>query len=229
MPDNPSGALLGSNGIGALRWLVTLYRRDQAPADDMALIEHLVPIATVHADIQPTYASTFYQSTQVDTPITHMINIRWQDYPATIETVVRTTKRPSDGGLRTELFRVRRTKEVAGRKRFLQLECELEHSRLTPDDSDQTRNDLLTEPYGTPIPWDNGDTVWDAWTPNDTPWDIPVWPTPRTPWDDGTTEWDALAPHDTAWDLPASPGPRTFWDGGASEWDAALTAWDGAS
>jgi head-tail adaptor len=146
MPDNPSGALSATVGLGTLRWLVTLYRRDQTPADDLALQERLVPIATVHADIQPTYASTFYQSTQVDLPVTHMINIRWQDYPETIDVVIRSTDRPV-GGLRTELFRVRRTKEIAGRKRFLQMECELEHSRITPDDSDGARNALLTEPY----------------------------------------------------------------------------------
>ena len=144
MPVDPAGGLAG--GLGTLRWLVTLYRRDQAPADDLALTETLVPIATVHADIQPTYASTFYASTQVDTPITHMINIRWADYPATIDVVIRSTTRPG-GGQRSEIFRVRRTKEVGGRKRFLQMECELEHARTTPDDGDGTRNVLLTEPY----------------------------------------------------------------------------------
>jgi head-tail adaptor len=143
MPDNPSGALAAS--VGSLRWLVTLYRRDQSPADDLALQETLIPLATVHADIQPTYASTFYASAQVDQPITHMINIRWQDYPATIDVVVRSTDRPG-GGQRSEVFRVRRTKEVAGRKRFLQMECELERAMTTPDDSDATRNALLTEP-----------------------------------------------------------------------------------
>src|ERR1700761_3871686 len=108
MPDNPSGALAQS--IGALRWLVTLYRRDQAPADDLALTENLVPIAIVHADIQATRPGTFYQSVQVDTPTTHMIFIRWQDYPTNIEVVVRTTQRP-DGSLRSEVYRVRRSME----------------------------------------------------------------------------------------------------------------------
>lgn len=165
MPFDPSGALAAS--IGSLRWLVTLYRRDQAPADDLALTENLVPLATVHADIQPTFASTFYLSTQVDTPITHMINVRWQDYPATIEVVIRTTNRP-DGSQRSEVFRVRRTKEISGRKRFLQMECELEHARTTPDDTDATRNVLLTEPYSdAAITWDDGTT-----------------------WDDGATRWD---------------------------------------
>jgi len=167
VPGNPSGALSAS--VGSLRWLVTLYRRDQFPAVDLALVESLVPLATVHASIEPTYASTFYQSTQVDTPVTHMICIRWQDYPATIDVVARSTTRPSDQTMRTELFRVRRSKEIAGRKRFIQLECELEHSRSTPDDGTGTRNDLLTEPYDgagalEPIQqtiWDRGYAVWD--------------------------------------------------------------------
>jgi head-tail adaptor len=145
MPDDPSGALAAS--IGALRWVVTLYRRDQSPADDLALAETLVPLATVHANVQPSRPSTLYQSTQIDGPVTHMIDIRWQDYPATVDVVARSTKRPNGGGLRTELFRVRRSTEIAGRKRFIRMECELERSRITPDDSDGTRNALLTEPY----------------------------------------------------------------------------------
>ncbi len=158
MPRDPSSAL--TVGLGTLRWLVTLYRRDQRPADDMAIIENLVPIATVHADIAPTYASTFYASTQVDAPVTHMISVRWLDYPSTIEVVARTTLYPTP---RTELFRVRRTKEVGGRKRFLQMECELEHSRPLSDDSDAARNTWLAEPYIPPHEtiWDFGDTAWD--------------------------------------------------------------------
>jgi len=157
MPANPTGALAGS--LGSLRWLVTLYRRDQAPANDLGLTETLVPVAVVHADIQPTYASTFYQSTQVDTPITHMVTVRWQNYPGTVDVVARSSLR-DDGRQRTDLFRVRRTKEVAGRKRFLQMECELEHARVTPDDSDATRNALFTEPY-LATAWDDGTTRWD--------------------------------------------------------------------
>ena len=145
MPD-PSGGLPGGAGIGTLRWLVTLYRRDQVPGGDLGLAESLVPIATVHADIQDTTPNTFWQSTQVESPITHMVTIRWQNYPATIEVVARSSNAPG-GGQRTELFRVRRTKEVMGRKRFIQMECELEHAKPTPDDSDATRQIEFTEPY----------------------------------------------------------------------------------
>ncbi len=79
MPDNPSGQLTGSFGIGALRWVVTLFRRDQAPADDLALEETLVPIACVHANIDPAWESTFWQSTQIETPVTHAITMRWRN------------------------------------------------------------------------------------------------------------------------------------------------------
>lgn len=175
MPDDPSGALAAS--LGALRWLVTLYRRDQSPADDMALQENLVPLATVHANVQSSRPSTFFASTQIDGPVTHMIDIRWQDYPATIDVVVRSTYRPNDDSWRTELFRVRRSTEIAGRKRFIRLECELEHARTTPDDSDATRNELLTEPYSDP----------------------PAVPIDRTAWDDGSTAWDDAG--STQWDI----------------------------
>ena len=127
--------------------MVTLYRRDQAPSDDLATEETLVRLARVYADVQPSYFSTFSQSTQIDGPVTHIINIRWRDYPANIQVVTRASRRNDDGSLRGELFRVRRTKEVGGRKRYLQMECELEHSRTLPDDADTTMNEMLTEPY----------------------------------------------------------------------------------
>lgn len=150
MPRDPSGGLPGLAGIGTLRSLVTLYRRDQTPDNDTALVEQLIPIATVHADIQPTYASTFWETTAVDQPVSHMITCRWLNYPGTIDVIARSDNRPDTGAMRTELYRVRRTKEIGGRKRFLQMECELEHSRITPDDSDATRSDMLTEPYTPP-------------------------------------------------------------------------------
>jgi head-tail adaptor len=146
MPDNPSGQLTAEHGIGTLRWLVTLYRRDQDPAADLGLQETLVPLGTVHADIQPSYESTFIQSTQIDGPITHMVTIRWQRYPVNADVVVRTTQAP-DGTLWAELFRVRRSKEIGGRKRFIQMSCELEHSRQVTDETDATNNANLTEPY----------------------------------------------------------------------------------
>lgn len=174
----------------------------QAPADDLALQETLVPLATVYADIQPTYASTFYQSTQVDTPITHMVNIRWQNYLPTIDVVIRSTML-ADGSQRSEIFRVRRSKEVGGRKRFIQLECELEHSRSTPDDSDWTRNALLTEPY-------DGDA---AAPP------LPIPPVAGLPigLEDGTGDW-ALEDGTGVWLWNASAAIAVGLENGAGEW-----------
>lgn len=145
MPDNPSGSLPYSTGIGSLRWLVTLYRRDQSPGPNSAISENLVPIAKVHADIQPTYPGTFYGSAVVDTPVSHLIRMRWVDYVETIYVVMRTTTRPSDGTKRTELYRVRRVKELAGRKRFVELECEFERTKTTVGDTDEEREAEFAE------------------------------------------------------------------------------------
>ena len=144
MPNNPAGGLTNGNGIGSLRWLVTLYRRLQAPGPNSAITEDLVPLATVHADVQPTYPTTHYASAQVDTPVTHLIRLRWVDYVENVVVVMRGTKR-IDGTNRTELFRVRRVKEMAGRKRFCELECELESVKTTQGDSDAEREAAFAE------------------------------------------------------------------------------------
>jgi hypothetical protein len=165
VPDNNSGRLPVSGvGIGSLRWRVTLYRRDQTPDPGLGVKETLVPIATVQADIQPTYPSTFYNSVAVDTPVSHLIRARWFDYIENTHVIMRSTLRPveqipvqwddeqtqwDDGATlwdvptgmdapqrqRTELYRVRRIKEIAGRKRFVEFECELERAHTTYDDS----------------------------------------------------------------------------------------------
>lgn len=145
MPDNPAGALPSQSGIGQLRWLVMLYRRDQMPGPNGAISESLVPIASAHADVQATYPSTFYASAQVDTPVTHLLRLRWQDYLENVVVIARSTLRPSDGTMRTELFRVRRIKEIGGRKRFVELECELERVATTETDSDAERELVFAE------------------------------------------------------------------------------------
>lgn len=145
MPDNPSGALPNSHGIGALRWLVTLYRRDQSPGPNSAISETLVPIGRVHADIQPTYPSTFYGAAEVDAPVTHLVRVRWLDYVENTYVIMRSTVRPNDKTIRTELFRVRRVKEISGRKRFCEFEVELERSKTTDGDSDEERELLFAE------------------------------------------------------------------------------------
>jgi len=175
--------------------MVTLYRRDQTPAEDLATEETLVRLARVHADVQSSYLSTIVQTTQIDGPVTHIINIRWRDYPENIQVVTRVTERAPDGTLRGEIFRVRRTKEVGGRKRYLQMECELEHSRTVVDDSDSTMH-LLVEPYeatrwdeGT-TEWDDGSTVWQEGSAPPAKWDVSPATLSPTTWDDDQTTWE---------------------------------------
>ena len=208
MPDNNSGRLPSSVGIGSLRWRVTLYRRDQTPDPGLGVKETLVPIATVQADIQPTYPSTFYNAVAVDTPVSHLIRVRWFDYIDNTHVIMRSTLRPieqrpviwddgattwdrpltwddgweasptqgipwdlptaNQGALpwdnahtdwdgrpvvtywdprpqrqRTELYRVRRIKEIAGRKRFVEFECELERAHTTYDDYDSRQAEFM--------------------------------------------------------------------------------------
>lgn len=143
MPSNPAGGLPA--GIASLRWLVQLYRRVQAPAGGGGLSESLELIASIHGDVQPSWASTFNDSKAIDEPISHVICTRWVDYIENTSVVMRSTWRPTDGTCRTELFRVRRVKEVGGRKRFSAIECELEASKTTPDDSEASRIALFME------------------------------------------------------------------------------------
>jgi head-tail adaptor len=161
VPDNPSGQLPASNGIGSLRWRVTLYRRHQGPGPNSGISDTFVPICAVHADVQPTYPSTFYNSAAIDTPVSHLIRMRWQDYVENTHIIMRSTDRPTDGTMRTELFRVRRLKEIAGRKRFAEFECELERSLTTTDDSDAERELLFAENAADQTRWDLGQTGWD--------------------------------------------------------------------
>jgi hypothetical protein len=149
LPDNPTGSLPNPGGIGTLRWQVSLYRCDQAPdPNSPAISESLIRLGPdVHADIQPTYPGTFYLSAQIETPITHLIRMRWLDYIETVYVIMRSTFRPDPqvSTYRTEIFRVRRVKEVAGRKRFIELECELERVANTFTDSDEERLALFAE------------------------------------------------------------------------------------
>jgi head-tail adaptor len=112
--------------IGQLRWPVVIATRQQAadPASP-GILETLAKLMTVHADIQPIGAMTFFAGVQVDTPVTHRITLRWLDWVDTTCVIFRTTTR-LDLTTRVERFRVRRLAEIAGRKRFIQLDCELE-------------------------------------------------------------------------------------------------------
>jgi head-tail adaptor len=112
--------------IGSLRWEVTIATRTQLPdPSGPGLTEALSRLNTVRADVQPIGALTFYAGAQTDRPVTHRIRTRWLDYVDETCVVLRATVR-QDGSPRYELFRVRRVKEIDGRKRFVELECELE-------------------------------------------------------------------------------------------------------
>jgi head-tail adaptor len=111
--------------IGSLRWKVLLFRRNQAPATGSGIAETLERFGEAWADIQPVGAMTFYGAAQTDTPVTHRIILRWRFGLDTTHAVQRTTRGP-DGVERLETFRVRRSYDLDGRKRFLVIEAELE-------------------------------------------------------------------------------------------------------
>jgi head-tail adaptor len=114
--------------IGQLRWRVVIANRTQMAAiDGPGIVEDLFRNQSVRADVQPIGTMTFYAAEQVDTPVTHRIYVRWLDYPDTTHVILRQTKR-LDGSVRTETFRIRRVQEIAGRKRFLRFDAELERA-----------------------------------------------------------------------------------------------------
>lgn len=131
--DNPNwkGGLVADPNrveIGTLRWPVTIAQRSQSAATTGGIQEAFTNVVTVRADVIPVGAMTFYGSAQVDTPVTHRIRIRWLDWLDTTHVIIRDTLR-QDGTTRREIFRIRRIKEIDGRKRFL--ECEVEEEKRT--------------------------------------------------------------------------------------------------
>lgn len=112
--------------IGKLQWPITIAKRTQAPDPAGAgVVDTLESQQTVRADIQPVGALTFYSGAQVETPITHLVTIRFLDWLDTNHVITRVLRR-QDGSTRTELFRIRRLKWLDGDNRFLQLEVEQE-------------------------------------------------------------------------------------------------------
>ena len=114
--------------LGRLRWTVLLATREQyAQINSTGIDEVLEDLQPVKADVQPVGALTFWgvAGEQVDGPITHRIFIRWLDYLDNKHVAIRRTLR-KDETWRTETFRVRRVREICGRKRFVILEVELE-------------------------------------------------------------------------------------------------------
>lgn len=113
--------------IGDLRWPIIIARREQTSdgPGGSSLTETLVDVMQVRADIQPVGALTYYGGVQTDRPITHRVRLRWLDWLDETHVFVRRTYR-ADLSVRTEIFRIRRVKEVQGRKRFIEVECEQE-------------------------------------------------------------------------------------------------------
>jgi hypothetical protein len=62
---------------------------------------------------------------QTDTPVSHIIWIRWVNVLDNTQAIKRLTRLPN-GLIRTEIFRVRRYKEVDGRKRWVDIMCQQE-------------------------------------------------------------------------------------------------------
>jgi hypothetical protein len=73
MPDNPSGALTGISGIGALRWPVTLCERVQAPGPEGATSESLTVLISLvdpePAEVTSTRLAAYKRFRGKDTPV----------------------------------------------------------------------------------------------------------------------------------------------------------------
>jgi hypothetical protein len=117
--------------IGDLRWPVMLARRrqnfDSAPG--VGIWEDYVLVQRLRAAVEPIKESTFYQvsgiTEAIDIGVSHRITFRFIDYIDNTFVVIRDSLRPNST-TRRELFRVRRVKELNGRKRFTSLDVELE-------------------------------------------------------------------------------------------------------
>jgi hypothetical protein len=117
--------------VGDLRWPVVLGRRRQnfdAPGG-VSIFEDYVQVERLRAKVEPIKEATFYMvaglTEQIDIGVTHRITFRFLDYIDNTYVVVRDSLRPN-GTIRRELFRIRRVKELNGRKRFTSLDAELE-------------------------------------------------------------------------------------------------------
>jgi hypothetical protein len=121
--------------IGQLRWPVMLARRRQLFNTEPGSVgqrEDWIDVEVVRCDIQSIAPMTFYGAVQVDRPApSHRIFMRWVGFLDQSNAILRDTRLP-DGSSRTEVFRVRRVREVNGRKRFTELECDLEKTTLPP-------------------------------------------------------------------------------------------------
>jgi SPP1 family predicted phage head-tail adaptor len=111
--------------VNELRWLVFLAERVQVPDDLTGIEETLNNAVRVHAKVEDLYPQTFYAAQQTDRPVTHMIWLRWLPWLDTRHVILRNTKL-YHGRKRIDVYRIRRVKELNGRKRFLEIEAEQE-------------------------------------------------------------------------------------------------------
>jgi head-tail adaptor len=107
--------------IGEMRWPVTLATRAQtAQSGGTGIDEPWIDLMKLRAAIKALHPLTYWSALaamQTDTPITHLIRIRWLDVLDNTQAIKRVTILPNDQ-TRTEIFRVRRFMEEDGRKRF---------------------------------------------------------------------------------------------------------------
>lgn len=122
-----------------MKWPVLVARRQQLPETNpgVSITELFPQMKVARADIQPVGAGTFWGSMQVDTGISHRIYMRWFDTIDNTTVIFRVSKStestPEIPVLIWERFRIRRWKEIAGRKRFVCIECEMEERQsVTP-------------------------------------------------------------------------------------------------
>jgi head-tail adaptor len=112
--------------IGTLRWRLTLANRVQtAESDNAGILENYVMLTTVYGNVQPIRPSTFWLAQATDSPVSHLIQMRWVSYLDNTQAVLRKTIL-RNGVERFEIFRVRRIKELGGRKRLVEIEAEFE-------------------------------------------------------------------------------------------------------
>jgi hypothetical protein len=111
--------------IGTLRWPVEVSKRVQTPDSGVSLTESPANRIVVRANIVAVKPQTFLAGTQTDRPITHYIQMRWLGWLDETWVIQRRDRLP-DGSDRIETYRIRRVKEIDGRKRFIEVEAELE-------------------------------------------------------------------------------------------------------
>jgi Phage head-tail joining protein len=121
--------------IGEMRWPVILVTRSQrAQAGGTGIDEPWIDLMHIRAAIKALHPLTYWSALaamQTDTPITHLIRIRWLDALDNTQAIKRVTSL-KNRQTRTEIFRVRRFMEEDGRKRYAIIEAQQEQQLTSP-------------------------------------------------------------------------------------------------